>query len=385
MHNIKTSWDKINPDEAARQRMLNRIMGRTQAAVQPNEGGNLMLTRKKYLRTALIAAALACILAVSAFAAVKLLSAREVAEWHDSEVAKAFRGPGAVEINETQTAGDYEITLLGIAPAQSFSVLTVIADGKPATNGSDQVFAAIALRRKDGAPLPDDRVGLSHFNAWPLIRGVDPRQCFIVSGGSIGSVYDGVMYYLFNCNDLFAFADRQVFLNVSDQCDWSEAQYNYDETTGTHSPNPAYEGVRVLFELPLDKSKADPARAAELLEQNDIKTIFAVEAKQNAFLEALPKIPLEQCTLLEDSVKICEPDAEGKVSYSYSYQSEDSAGTVDVPGQVISEMEFDEQGYSKERFYSPLAGGDYLIGAFRQDEAGEITAMMWLAPLELTP
>ena len=389
MHNIKTSWDKINPDEAARQRMLAQIMDRAHAAGQPNEGGNLMLTRKKYLRTALIAAALACILTVSAFAAVKLLSAKEVAEWHDPEVAKAFRGPGAVEINETQSAGDYEITLLGIAPAQNFSVMTMIADGEPVTNDTDQVFAAIALRRKDGTPLPpDDLAVLSGFHAWPLIQGVNPRQHLIGHGGGIGSVSDGVLYYLFNCNDLFPFADRQVFLNVSDRSEWSEAQYSYNETTGIHSLNPAYKGVRVLFELPLDKSKADPVRAAELLAKSDIKTIFADEAEPNdflTFLESLSKIPLKKCTLLEDSVKICEPDAEGKVSYSYSYQSEDSAGAVDVPDRAVDEMEFDEQGCSLERFYSPLAGGDYLIGAFHRDEAGELTAMMWLVPAEFVP
>jgi hypothetical protein len=391
MHNIKASWDKINPDEAARRRMLGRIMDRTHTAEQPNEGGNLMLTRKKYLRTALIAVALACILAVSVFAAVKLLTAREVAEWLDPEIAKAFHDPGAmvifdaVEINETQTAGDYEITLLGIAPARNFSVMTMIADGKPVTNDTDQVFAAIALRRKDGTPMPDDLAGLPSFSAWPLIQGVDPRQHLIGSGGGIGSVRDGVLYYLFNCNDLFPFADRQVFLSVSDQGEWSGEQYLYDEATGNHSPNPAYKGVCALFKLPLDKSKADPVRAAELLEKSDIQTIFGVEAVPNAFLEALSGISLEKCTLLEDSVKPCVPDAEGKISYSYSYESEDYAGSVDVPDRNVSEMEFDAQGYSQERFYAPYAGENLFVGAFHRDETGKITAMMWLVPEKLVP
>jgi len=389
MHDIKTSWDKINPDEAARQRMLGQIMDRTHAAEQPNEGGNLMLTRKKVLRTAFIAAALACILAVSVFAAVKLLTAKEVAEWFDPEIAKAFHNPDgmvifdAVEINESQTAGDYEITLLGIAPAQNFSVMTMIADGVPLTNDTDQVFAAIAVRRNDGAPMPEDLVGAPSFSAWPLIQGVDPRQHLIGSGGGIGSVRDGVLYYLFNCNDLFPFADRQVFLSVSDQAEWSEKQYLYDEAAGNHSPNPAYEGIRVLFKLPLDKSKADPARAAEVLEKSDVKTIFGVEAVPNAFLEALSDIPLEKCILLEDSVKPCVPDAEGKVSYTYAYESEDCAWAVDAPDRAVSEMEFDAQGNSRERFYSDTGG--FFIGAFRRDGAGKITGMMWLVPEDLAP
>jgi len=392
MHNIKTSWDKINPDEAARRRMLDRIIERSYTAEQPNEGGNLMPTRKKYLRAALIAAALACVLAVSVFAAVKLLTAREVAEWFDPEIAKAFHDPGglvvfdAVEINETKTSGDYEITLLGIAPAQNFSVMTMIADGKPVTNDTDQVFAAIAIRRKDGTPLPADLTGLPCFSAWPLIQGVDPRQHYIGSGGGIGSVRDGVLYYLFNCNELFPFADRQVFLNVSEEAEWSEEQYLYDEATGNHSPSPAYQGTRALFELPLDKSKADPARAAELLEQaarNATPMDTTVPNDFLAFLQSLSDIPLEKCTLLKDSVKACTPDSEGKISYTYSYEGEDCAWAVDAPDRIVREMEFDGQGYSRERFYSPTGG--FFIGAFHRDEAGEITAMMWLVPEELAP
>jgi len=383
-NDIKASWDIINPDEAARQRMLDRMMDRAHAAGQPNEGGNLMLNHKKNLRTALIVAALACVLAVSVFAAVKLLTAPEVAEWFDPEVAKAFNGPGAVAINETQTAGDYEITLLGIAPAQSFSRMSMIADGKPVTSDTDHVFAAIAVRRKDGKSLPESLEGVPIFNVWPLVQGIDPRQYAIGGGGGIGSVRDGVMYYLADCNDLFPFADRQVFLSVSDRIELLEEQYLYDEATGSHSLNPAFQGTRVLFELSLDKSRADPARAAQLLEQAAVNAGFQkIRSDYPAFLEALSQIPLEQCTLLEDSVKTCVPDAEGKVSYSYSYEGEECAWMVDAPDQDVAKMEFDEQGYSRDRFFSKTGG--FFVGAFHRDETGEITAMMWLVPAELAP
>jgi len=382
-NNIKMSWDKINPDEAARQRMLDQVLGRSLAAEQPNEGVNLMLNRKKVLHVALIAAALACILAVSVFAAVKLLTATEVAEWFDPEVAKAFRGPGAVAINETKTAGDYEVTLLGIAPARDFSRLSISIDGEPVTSDADKVFAAIAVRRKNGAPLPTDLEGVTHFVIWPLIQGVDPRQYVFGSQGGIGSVRDDVMYFLADCNELFPFADRRVFLSISDHWEWSEEQYLYDEATGDHIPNPAYQGARALFKLSLDKAKADPARADTLLEQAARNAAPPVEAAQNAFLEALSNIPLAKCDQLEDSLKTCTPNAEGKISYAYSYRSEDYAGSVDVPDRVVSEMEFDGQGYSRERFYT-RAGRDLLIGAFHRD-GGKITAAMYLVPQEFVP
>ncbi|MCL2106478.1 MAG: hypothetical protein FWH26_05380 [Oscillospiraceae bacterium] len=264
MHDIKTSWDKVNPDAAAEHRMLNEAMSRARAA---GKGGNLMLTRKKYFRTALIAAALVCVLAVSVFAAVKLLTPVEVAEWLDPEIAKAFRSSEAMLINEAQTTGDYEITLLGIAPAQNFSRLMVIADGKPITHDADRVFAVFAVRRTDGTALPADLQGIPRFHAWPLIEGVDPAKHAFESGGGIGSVQNGVMYYLIDCFELYPFADRQVFISVAEASDRMIEPYSFDEVTGKFVPNPAHKGLRALFELPLDQSRADPARAAELLKQ----------------------------------------------------------------------------------------------------------------------
>ena len=376
-HNFKASWDKINPDVAAEHRMLNEAMRRVHAA---DKGGNLMST-KNPLRTALIAAALVCVLAVSVFAAVKLLTPVEVAEWFDPEIAKAFKGPGAQVIDETKTAGDYEITLLGIAPAQNFSVRSMSADGQSVTSDEEKIFAAFAVRRKNGATLPAD-LACVPINVWPLIQGVDPSKHFF-DGGGVGSERDGVMYYLADCNELFPFADRQVFLSVSDCLDQTEKQYFYDEVTGNHIPNPAYQGVNVLFELPLDASKADPVRAAQLLEQA-ARNALLPENTPNPFLKIIANIPLEQCSLLEDSVKTCTPDIEGKISYSYESQSEMRSFLVDIPDRVASEMEFDEQGYSKERFYSPYAD-DFLIGAFHRDTNGEITAMMWAVPESLSP
>jgi len=262
-HNIKASWDRINPDQAAQHRMLNQIMGRVHAA----EGGNLMST-KKYLRTTLIAAALVCVLAVSVFAAVKLLTPAEVAEWLDPAVAKAFEGSDVVMINETQVSGDYEIVLLGIAPAKNFSRFMVYADDKPFIDGTvDRVFAAFALRRKDGKDLPANLEGVPMLSVWPLIEGVDPAKYFFNHGGGIGSVRDGVMYHLFDCNELLPFADRKVFISVAEYAEEIVEPYIFDEAAGEFVPNPAHHGLCALFELPLDKSKADPARAAELLRQ----------------------------------------------------------------------------------------------------------------------
>ena len=265
-NSIKTSWDKINPDVAAEHRMLNEAMRRVHAA---DKGGKLMST-KKPLRAVLIAAALVCVLAVSVFAAVKLLTPVEIAEWFDPEIAKAFKGPGVQAINETKTSGAYEITLLGIAPAQNFSVMTMVADGQPVVSDTDSVFAAIAVRRTDGTALPDYQYregGTPLLRGWPYIQGVDPTKYFFEAGGGIGSVRDGVIYYLFDCFELFPFADRPVFISVSEEAEEFVDPYSYDEATGKFVPNPAYQGLRALFELSLDASKADPARARELLKE----------------------------------------------------------------------------------------------------------------------
>ena len=69
------------------------------------------------------------------------------------------------------------------------------------------------------------------------------------------------------CGDVTAFADRNVWLAVTDEFSISNGTFLYDETTGNVSENPDARGVNVLFKLPLDAADADKTKAEELLKQ----------------------------------------------------------------------------------------------------------------------
>ena len=82
-------------------------------------------------------------------------------------------------------------------------------------------------------------------------------------------IIDGVLYRITECDNIEIFADRKLYLAISDTTFFNENAFLYDETTGLLSENTVYEGTNVLFPIQLDASKADPKKAKEYLEQLD--------------------------------------------------------------------------------------------------------------------
>ena len=80
---------------------------------------------------------------------------------------------------------------------------------------------------------------------------------------------DGVQYQLLECDNLEIFSGMEVWLGVFEQYGEEMSAFNYDDTTGNYSVNKTYKGVKALFELPLDKSKADDKAANEYLERQN--------------------------------------------------------------------------------------------------------------------
>ena len=99
---------RFSPDFQARTEALLRDR------VRETEKENQM-TRKPFGKLAVLTAAAIALLAVSAAAAVLWLTPSQVAEeLEDPVLAEAFESEDAVSINETRTAGDYTVTLLGL-------------------------------------------------------------------------------------------------------------------------------------------------------------------------------------------------------------------------------------------------------------------------------
>lgn len=222
---------------------------------------------KHYHVKKLAAAAAVCVLAVgsmTAYAAYRYLSpsqiAKEVAD--NNALAKAFESKDAVLVNETQTSGDYEVTLLGLVSGADLA-LCVGGDEAKELEGS-RTYAAVAVNRIDGVIAEDERKCVS-----PLINGVD---WMIANNGTMDVALhwftrDGVIYELLECDNLEIFAGRGVQVGVVDEfCDETEA-FAMNKETGAYSKKEGYEGTNALFDLPLDKAKADEKAADDYIEK----------------------------------------------------------------------------------------------------------------------
>lgn len=218
--------------------------------------------------TAAVAAA-ACVLAVSVSvgAATRFLSNREVAqELGYDRIAEAFNDGDAIEINETQSYGGYDVTLMGITSGKNLCETELSQDDI----GEDKTYVVVAIAKSDGTPMADDTEQEAFFVS-PLIQGLNPvnYNAITMNGGYAQTVVDGVCYRIAECDNVECFADRKLYLCVMDDVFYNKEAYNYDKDSGEISVNQDYEGMNLLFDLPLDASKADPEKASEFIESMD--------------------------------------------------------------------------------------------------------------------
>ena len=214
--------------------------------------------KKCNVRTALVAAAVAAALTVTAFAAVAMLRPQDVAERAGNHaLAAAFEQGDAIAVNETKTVGDYKVTLMGLATGEALNQV----DGLDASG----TYAVLAYVRADGEPITDD---IPELTVSPLVEGYAPWRvnAWTLNGSTHTFAQDGVLYYLLECDEVEPFADRTVYLAVypGTHMPPSAGEFDFDETTGAISVKDGADAA--LFTLPLDPAKADAGKVQTILE-----------------------------------------------------------------------------------------------------------------------
>lgn len=317
-----------------------------------------------------VAAAAAIFLGVSttAAAAYHLLNASSVAEELSGDLAESFETKNILDNELKQVCGPYEITLLGVLTGEKLDEKFCEEMG---ITERERTYAAVAIARTDGSPMLEES-GMDFFIS-PLIEGLNPKDYNIASmgGGYTWDVIDGVMYYIVDCYDINCFADRTIYLTVLDRTFYSVDAYAYDETTGAISRKDTYDGVNLLFELPMDKSLADPKKAAQYLKnleekwnQND------VDAEVPGELPGVKEV-LERGVLKADSVKECVPDSAGTIEYSYSDGENEVYTAVNVEEFSAEKSEYVIGGWTGVLDQSM----DCLL--FHRDADGVVTGMIY--------
>lgn len=310
------------PDLRLNQKILNQVKEREE-----------MKKRRKWVPG--IVFSLVLVLAAGSgvvYAAYRLLTPEQTAEKiGDKKLAEAFSGEDAVDINETQHFEKFDVTLMGIASGRDIAEYVTEKNGEIL---NDRTYIVTAVSRTDGTPMPentsDEAYGDLQFFVSPLIQGCNPALVNVISMDGVYTefIQDDVLYRLTECSNIEIFADRTVYLCVSDGSFYNEEAYNYDETIGEISRAEDYKGVNALFELPLDPALADPEAAEEYLapltgegeDASEEETYILGSKEADEFMEKVTPENIDQyAERIEDSVQTFGAD-EDNLMYEYTME-----------------------------------------------------------------
>lgn len=293
--------------------------------------------KNRYAAAAVIGAAVLAAGSITGYAALKYLTPSQVAvEFEDNKLAKAFEGENAILINETQKYDDYTISLLGVTSGADISDY-ILPDS---ALGDSTMYAVLTMEKTDGAPMPDtssDEYGSFTFFASPYIQGLAPKDFNIYTLGTGYSefVKDGVQYRLLEFDDITVFADRTIYIGVSEGMSYDISAYIFDETTGEISKNPDYSGINALFTLPIDQSCADEKAAQECIDKINAEMhpsksdepisqpeMTDEEKELDAFMSQITGENIgDYLERVESTVQTLTPDKDNYLEYSWELES----------------------------------------------------------------
>lgn len=244
----------LSPSACPSEALNNKIIGQIKES-------SVMRLRNRKIVIAACAAACLLLIPVSAYAAYKYLTPKEAAiEMNDSKLGEAFVKDGK-EVLQTVTDGLYTVAYLGHVSGEDISERA----GSAWKLYPERTYVAVAVEKTDGTDMTyEDNLFVS-----PLIQGLKPWSYNIASmhGGYESDIIDGVLYRIIECDNVEVFADKKLYLAVSDTVFYSKDAFDYDEETGLITPSEAYNGTNILFPLELDPSKADQGKADAYIKQ----------------------------------------------------------------------------------------------------------------------
>ncbi|MBE6783362.1 MAG: hypothetical protein E7536_05060 [Ruminococcaceae bacterium] len=221
-----------------------------------NQKGENNMSGKKTFKIILVATIVVAILSTSVFAFSYFLSARDVAEhFGNSDAVDSFAKKEKGEIFSVTDKG-YTVSFLGQSEGKDFVDV----------NGIDAncSYFVISVAKEDGTPL-----SINDGNPLGLSVVVEGYPAWKVNSWSLGTSAqgfeeNGVLYYLYECVSLEIFAEKNVYLAVYEGFAPTTEIITMSED-GTFDFADDYDGFKAMFRLPLDKEKANPEKAEEII------------------------------------------------------------------------------------------------------------------------
>ncbi len=223
-------------------------------AAERKDGRNMNKTVNKTTKILIAAVLIITILSSSAFAISKLLSAGEVAlHFGENQVAQSFDANSFAA--ESITDKGYTVRFLGLVKGEKFASEAIKTDCS---------YYVVSVAAADGSPLSiadGNPLGMSviieGYPAWK-------NNTWSLNTSATGMEENGVLYYLYNCENLEIFADRNVYLAVYEGMLPGLDIITMNED-GTFEFAEDYDGFEAMFRIPLDSSKANPEIANAIL------------------------------------------------------------------------------------------------------------------------
>lgn len=246
------------PDLEKRLREHAQTAKTTVAAPFDIESEELYMSKKKFVgRAFALAAAVICIIGTTVSAAVYFLSPSEIAEHAGYEsLAETIKATGVLCDIPAQESGDYKFQILGITSGVNLSKFTEANENRSYIVG--------AISRIDGGRLAD----YPGIQMSPLISGYEPWRVniFTLNGGKSEFIDDNdtVDYFVYECDDIEIFADRTVYVAFYEGLAPSSDIFTLNGD-GSIEFDEDYTGAGALFEIPFDKSMANPEKAGEYI------------------------------------------------------------------------------------------------------------------------
>ncbi len=327
----KVLFDALSPKITPDDKLNQKIIGITKEDQIMNMRD---IKKKRFPMVAALTTAIIVASSSTAFAAIHYMTSKQVAhEIGDEKLEAAFESKDAVSLNETQEIDGYTVNLIGMVSGKDLSDSKVESDGE---FRDDRTYVVTAIQKTNGDKLGDDP-----FFASPLVNGYDQNELNIATllGGytAFYSEDNSTYYEIIDMDNIEPFADHTIYLAVQsghffDEDADGDPAYNYNESTGEYSANKSFDGVNALFTLPIDASKADEAKAAEIIQEiNNTDNNEAEETDVNTdadkFMDKLtPENIDDYATPVESTKQVITPDENGKVSWSYEMSDTQSEG-----------------------------------------------------------
>lgn len=271
-------WPSCEITPAQQQRIVKQAMDKISKEKAPAPS-----TRQSHFpvwKLVAAAAALCCLCVGGVAAAGHFLTPSQVAEQMEQQkLAALFEGKDSLSLQETRQTGQYVVTLLGLTSGENVTEYWS-SDWEGEDSLPGRSYAVLSVSRSDGTPMADldakvPDLTVSDSLVSPVLAAQDcpltDFNVFTMNGARRDIVRDGVRYILVETDQLEPFADKDpklaVVLDGTGSITDLLNNFEQDASTGAIAPRAGTENDCLLFDLPLDESKADPEQAALLRKQ----------------------------------------------------------------------------------------------------------------------